>query len=82
MLSSEASSDSVVKNLPAREGDTIQSLGQVDTLEKEMATHSSILALEIPYTEEPGGATVHGAAKSQIQLSELACLSIYSILAK
>ena len=55
MLSSEASSDSVVKNLPAREGDTIQSLGQVDTLEKEIATHSSILALEIPYTEEPGG---------------------------
>ena len=41
-------SDSVVKNLPARAGDTIQSLGQVDPLEKEMATHSSIPALEIP----------------------------------
>ena len=81
MLSSEASSDSVVKNLPAREGDTIQSLGQVDTLEKEMATHSSILALEIPYTEEPGGRLSMGL-QSQIQLSELACLSIYSILAK
>ena len=33
----------------------VQSLGQEDTLEKEMATHSSILAWEIPWTEEPGG---------------------------
>ena len=48
-------SDSVVKNLPARAGDTIQSLDQVDPLEKEMATHSNILALEIPYSEETGG---------------------------
>ena len=33
----------------------IQSLGQEDTLEEEMATHSSILAWKIPWTEEPGG---------------------------
>ena len=33
----------------------VQSLGEEDTLEKEMATHSSILAWEIPWTEEPGG---------------------------
>ena len=33
----------------------VQSLGQEDALEKEMATHSSILAWEIPWTEEPGG---------------------------
>ena len=33
----------------------VQSLGQEDTLEKEMATHSSILAWIIPWTEEPGG---------------------------
>jgi len=33
----------------------VQSLGQEDPLEKEMATHSSILAWEIPRTEEPGG---------------------------
>ena len=33
----------------------VQSLGQEDPLEKEMATHSSILACEIPWTEEPGG---------------------------
>ena len=42
----------------------VQSLGQEDTLEKEIATHASILAWEIPRTEEPGGATVHGVTKS------------------
>ena len=36
-------------------GDVVQSLGQEDPLEKEMATHSSILAWRIPWTEEPGG---------------------------
>ena len=35
-----------------------------------MATHSSILAWRIPWTEEPGGATVHGVAKSQTRLSD------------
>ena len=46
----------------------VQSLGQEDPLEKEMATHSSIPAWKIPWTEEPGGATVHVVAKSQIWL--------------
>ena len=47
-------------------GDTGSVLGQEDALEKEMATHSSILAWKIPQTEEPVGLhTVHGAAKSQ-----------------
>ena len=45
----------VVKNLPAVGETEVQSLGQEDPLEKEMATHSSILAWEIPWTEEPGG---------------------------
>ena len=44
----------MVKNPPASEGDVGQSLGQEDSLEKEMATHSSILAWEISQTEEPG----------------------------
>ena len=48
----------------------IQSLDQEDPLEKEMATHSSILAWEIPWTEEPGGARVHGIAKSWTRLSD------------
>ena len=43
----------------------VQSLGQEDRLEQEMATHSSILARKIPWTEEPGGqAAIHGVAKS------------------
>ena len=44
-----------VKNLPAMHETQVQSLGQEDPPEKEMATHSSILAWEIPWTEEPGG---------------------------
>ena len=44
-----------VKNLPAVQEMRVQSLGQEDPLEKGMATHSSILVWEIPWTEEPGG---------------------------
>ena len=44
-----------VKCLPAMQETWVQSPGQEDPLEKEMATHSSILAWEIPWTEEPGG---------------------------
>ena len=44
-----------VKNLPAMQETQVQSLGQEDSLEKEMAPHFSILAWEIPWTEEPGG---------------------------
>ena len=43
----------MVKNPPANAGDTGLSLGQEDPLEKEMATHSCILAWEILWTEEP-----------------------------
>ena len=45
----------IVKNLPAIQETWVLSLGQKDPLEKEMATHSSILAWEIPWTEEPDG---------------------------
>ena len=49
---------SVLRNLPANAGDAQEmqlcSLGREDPLEEEMATHSSILAWEIPWTEEPG----------------------------
>ena len=45
----------VVKNLPAMQESQFPSLGLEDPLEKEMATHSSIPAWEIPWTEEPGG---------------------------
>ena len=45
----------VAKNLPAMQETPVQSLGREDPLEKEMVTHSSLLAWEIPWTEEPGG---------------------------
>ena len=63
--------DSVVKNLPANAGDTghtVQSLGWEDSLQKEMATCSSILAWRIPWTEEPGGLQSMGVAKIRIQV--------------
>ena len=44
----------MVKNLPAMQETRVRSLGQEDPLEKEMATHSSILAWKIPWIEEPG----------------------------
>ena len=47
-VSRSFSGGSVVKNLPVNAGDLVQSLGQEDPLGKEMATHSSILAWEIP----------------------------------
>ena len=63
-------SGSVVKNPPARQEMEIQSLGQEDPLEKEMATHSSMLAWKISWTEEPGKLQSIGSQKSQTQLSD------------
>ena len=45
----------MVKNLPAMQETWVSSLGREDLLEKEMATHSSILAWEMPWMEERGG---------------------------
>ena len=50
----------MVKNLPAMQETWVQSLGQEDPLEKEMATHSSIRAWRIPWAEEPGGLQLWG----------------------
>ena len=60
----------LIKNLPAVQETLVRSLVQEDPLEKEMATHSCILAWRIPWTEEPGRATVHVFAKSWTQLSD------------
>ena len=59
-----------VKNLPAMLETQVQSLGWEDPLEKEMTTHSSILAWRIPWTEEPGGLQSVGVTKSRIRLSD------------
>ena len=45
----------MMKNLPAMQETQVRSLGWDDPLEKGVATHSSIIAWEIPWTEEPGG---------------------------
>ena len=60
----------MVKNLPAMQETQVQSLGQEDPLEKEMATHSSILAWKIPIDRGAWWAAVHGVARSQTQLSD------------
>ena len=56
----------MVKNLPIMQETQVRSLSWEDPLEKGMATHSSILAWRIPWTEEPGGATVHGITESDV----------------
>ena len=60
----------MVKNPPATQETQVQSLGPEDPLKKEMATHSSIPAWEIPWTEEPGGLQTTGSQKSRTRLSE------------
>ena len=52
-----------VNNLPAAWETRVLSLGQEDPLEKEMATHSHILAWRIPWTEEPGGLQFMGSQR-------------------
>ena len=54
----------MVKHLPAMRETWVQSLGQEDPLEKEMATHFSTLAWKIPWTEEPGRLQSMGVSKS------------------
>ena len=61
----------MVRNPRAVQEMWVQSLGQEDPLEKEMTTHSSILAWKIPLTEEPGGLQSMESQKSWIRLSDL-----------
>ena len=53
----------IEKNLPAMQETRVRSLGRVDPLKEEMATHSSIIAWRIPWTEEPGGLQFIGSQK-------------------
>ena len=53
----------MVKNLPARQETSVRSLGQEDPLEKGVATHSSILAWRIPWTEKAGGPQSMGSRR-------------------
>ena len=56
----------MVKNLPAKQEMRVRSLGWEDPLEKEMETHSSILAWEIPWTEDPGRQQPVGCKESDM----------------
>ena len=60
------SADSVVKNPPAKKEMWVRSLGGEDTLEKEIVNHSSILAWEIPWTNEPEGLQFMGLQESDV----------------
>jgi len=66
-----------LKLLPAMQETLVQSLGQEDPLEKEMTTHSSILAWRIPWREEPG--RLLRVAKSRTQLSNFISLHFTSL---
>ena len=66
-----------VKNLPAMQETRVPSLAWEDALEKEMATHSGILAWEIPWREEPGGLQSMGLQESDT--TEHACKRIHFI---
>ena len=68
-----------VKNLPAMQETWVWSLGQEDTLEKGMASHSSIVAWKIPWTKEPSGLQPMGSRKCQtcsVQLPSLVQLFV------
>ena len=60
----------MAQNLPAMQEMWIGSLGWEDPLENEMSIHSSILAWEIPWTDEPGGLQSRGSQMSQTQLGD------------
>ena len=53
----------MIKNLPAMQRTQVWSLGREDALEEGMATHSSVLAWRIPWTEEPGGLQSMGSQR-------------------
>ena len=57
--------DQLVKNLPVMQETRVQFLGREDRLEKKMATHSTILAWRIPWTEEPGKLQFVGSQRVQ-----------------
>ena len=67
----------MVRNLPDNGGDTrqetqVRSLGQEDPLEEGMATHSSILAWRVPWTEVPGGLRSVGLGLKELDVTETA----------
>ena len=71
----------MVKRLPTMRETQVQCLGREDLLEKEMATHSNILAWKIPWMEEPGKLQSTGLQRVRTRLSDFTftLISIYTI---
>ena len=69
----------MVKNLLAVWETWVRSLGREDPLEKELATHSSVLAWEIPWTEEPGGPQSIGSQRVGHEQSDLAPTPFHTV---
>ena len=67
-MSSGSKESASYARLPTMQETRVQSLGMEDPLEKEMATHSSILAWKSPWTEEPGGLQSTGLQESDTTL--------------
>ena len=67
---------SAVKNLPAMQEVQVQSLGWKDPLEEGIATHSSVLAWRIPWTEEPGGLQSMGSQRDIPKATEHTCTPV------
>ena len=63
----------MVKRLPAMQETWVLSLGQEDSLEKEMATHSSIIAWKISWTEESGELQSMGSQRDSLSYNSLIC---------
>ena len=70
----------MVKILSAMQETRVQSLGREDPLEKEMATHSSILVWEIPWTEDPGGYSPWGRRKVRHNFATKQQIIMYACL--
>ena len=70
----------MVKKLPTIWDSWVQSLGQEDTLEWEMATHSSILAWRIPGMEEPGGLLSMGSHRVGYDRCDLAVAAVETVI--
>ena len=71
---------SMVKNLPAMQETWVSSLGREDLLEKEMATHSSILAWEMPWGEEPGRLQPTGSERVRHDLARTQHVRSYNLV--
>ena len=74
----------MVKNPPAMQATQVQSLGGEDSLEKEIATHSSFLAQRIPWTEEPGRLQFMGSQRVRCNSAQIPLLPywLYSLVAQ